>query len=708
MASGYIYGTTGNQYIDARIYWKSTTNPSENTSTLEAQLHLRRNNTGYTTYGTGTFYISIGGPKKVVSRYVTIGTDWVKAAENTTTVYHNDDGTKSVSISASGSIPGTSLDSISVSGYAELDEIPRASVIASASTVVLGQSCSIGWIPRDTSFRYKIKFEAGDWQDETDVIHPGRTSAYTYKGYTMPLEIAKQFPNDIKGPVTATLYTYSDSSCTKQIGEPSSKVFVVGIPNSPSTQPTATMTLSPISSLGSPFNTMYIQGRTKVDANFSNGEGQYGATIASYALVVEGKTYGSPYTSGFLSSTGDVTVKGIVTDSRGFAREYTKTITVIPYQKPQILPASGENAIICARCDKDGTLSDSGTYLKIKVGRNYSKITTSDGVQNNFCTIRIRHREESNEDFYEWKTILDGTTLDSDTADTGPIANVVTSSETAYVVQIGVVDSIGESKAIQFIIPTDFTTIDIPEDYKGRRVGVFRYAQDTEEDGIYFGLPIFGGSVDSLKHGTKLAATSELPIDLNDVKNPGCYYSPGAEYSQYIVNSPYTTGGFGLEVRELQSADYIRQTLYYGRTTFVRHWNTTEWSGWVRYLMTSEAESSATDFVVEQAQTDTWYYRKWHSGMAECWYRRNVDVNINIAWGSALYYGMASTINYPFTFIEKPICQITCEYGNDQASLFIASCGSGTNVYATPVMLCRTDAKTVNCNILYHVHGRWR
>lgn len=116
----------------------------------------------------------------------------------------------------------------------------------------------------------------------------------------------------------------------------------------------------------------------------------------------------------------------------------------------------------------------------------------------------------------------------------------------------------------------------------------------------------------------------------------------------------------------------------------------------------------ASDFVVKQAQVGIWYYRKWYSGMAECWCRRNVDVNINMAWGSALYYGTATTINYPFTFIERPITQITCEYGTDDESLFIASCGTGTNVYAPTVMLVRNDAKTVNCNILYHVHGRWK
>jgi hypothetical protein len=109
-----------------------------------------------------------------------------------------------------------------------------------------------------------------------------------------------------------------------------------------------------------------------------------------------------------------------------------------------------------------------------------------------------------------------------------------------------------------------------------------------------------------------------------------------------------------------------------------------------------------------EGTTVTWHYRKWLDGSMECWCRRNVDVNVNMAWGTALYYGMTTTINYPFAFVERPICQTNCEYGTDSVSLFIASSGTGTNVYATPVMLCRADAKTVNCNVIYQVHGRWK
>lgn len=120
-------------------------------------------------------------------------------------------------------------------------------------------------------------------------------------------------------------------------------------------------------------------------------------------------------------------------------------------------------------------------------------------------------------------------------------------------------------------------------------------------------------------------------------------------------------------------------------------------------------EEGTKTVTTAEGTTVDWHYRKWLDGRAECWCRRNIDVNITTAWGTVLYYGMATTLSYPFVFAERPITQVTCEYGDDDVSLFVASCGKGSEYYATPVMLCRADSKTdVNCNILYNVHGKWK
>ena len=115
------------------------------------------------------------------------------------------------------------------------------------------------------------------------------------------------------------------------------------------------------------------------------------------------------------------------------------------------------------------------------------------------------------------------------------------------------------------------------------------------------------------------------------------------------------------------------------------------------------------DYIVEQGTKDIWTYRKWNSGIAECWGRREVEVNVSSAWGTTgFYYGTIGTINFPFKFVEVPVVNVTAEYGDDSYSLFIATCGYSSVNYARPIMLCRNDARTVNCILIYHALGKWK
>jgi hypothetical protein len=655
MAGATINGSTGNEYIDAKVVWSSTPNPITNKSTVTAALYYKRNNTGFTTQGTGSFSITIDGVKTNASKTLNITEySWVKAVEATVIVSHDTDGSRSITISASGSISGTTLTSTSVSGTAVLDTIPRASSIDSlfCATKYFNGKLTYKYTPKTSTYYNRCNISLnldGEFISVKSVLLGKQSASQKTATVTFTEDelstIYNKLPKTDKGTLRFTFRTYSDSDYTAQIGDHAYKEISLYIPDISATKPTATMTLTPVTSLESPFDSLYIKGRSKVDANFTKGEGKYGADIVSYKMSVAGKTYGSPYTSGYLSTAGEVTVTGTVTDSRGFSQTYTKTITVIPYSEPKIIPVSGEKSIICERCDAYGNLTESGTYLKVRARRSYSMVESGD-TQNNFCIIRYRVRKESDSSYSAWKTILDKTAA-SDTVDVN-LANVVPSAETAYFVQLGVVDDIGNVDAVQVSVPSDFVTIDVPEKHKGKRIGLLRYAQDSDEPGIDLGGFIHGGGVDNLTLGDMITATSTAPIDLNDIKTPGCYYSPSGDNSKYIANSPYTTGGFGLEVRELQSTNYIRQTLYYGRTNWTRHWDTTEWSGWVRTLMTSEVESFAEDFVIEAGEKNGWLYKKWKSGTFEMFGRFTVTATADgVAYGN-MYYSEQFALPTPF------------------------------------------------------------
>ena len=553
MAGATISGSTGNQYIDSRIVWSSTANTSANTSSVTASLQYKRNNAGYTTEGTGTFTLNIGGQTTTVTKRITItGSAWVEAVSATKTITHDPDGSKKITISATGSIPSTSLSSTSVSGTATLDTIARASTITSVSNVNLGSACSVKWTPLSKAFRYKLTFSLSDLVYTTPTIHPNSTSAYTYTGYTIPLGVANKITSPGPATMTVTLYTYSDSGATVRVGEASTKTFTVTVPDNASTKPSVSMTLSPVSTLSSPLSSLYIQGHTKVKANIVT-TGKYGASISSRTMEVNGVTYGSSkdYTSDYLSKSGSVSVKVTATDSRGYSQSTSSNIDVIPYSKPQVVKASGESNIICARCDANGNLSDSGTYLKIKAKRSYSPCK-SGSTQNNFCTLRYRYKKVTDSSYSAWGTLIASDNLAKDDINTQAMLEGKLSTTSSYLVQVGVVDTVGNSSSITFTLPTD--SVYTHKAGSRNSLGIGKYVEEDNTIDIAARLTTkFRGDVEFLSEEWVSLGLS------NDVSNgsasfgrkgSGCYYmvAAGGKHIYVAFNCSLDYAGSAVQV----------------------------------------------------------------------------------------------------------------------------------------------------------------
>lgn len=366
----------------------------------------------------------------------------------TITVNHKDDGSGTVKVR-------TWMDTDISAGIVEksqtitLTTIARASAISSAGNVTLGNKCSVKWTPKAAAFRYKLKFVLGNWSYTTGAIHPNKTSEYTYTGYTIPLDVAKQLTSAKTGTMTVYLYTYSNSGATTQVGSAYTKTFTVTIPDNSNTKPEVSMSLTPVGSLGSAFSGLYVQGKTKVKATLS-AKGKYDADIKSYSMKVNNISYDSDdsYTSGYLPNSGNLTVYGYATDSRGYANNTPKDITVLAYSKPKITVS------VCDRCDENGNLSDSGTYLKIKATRSYSTVT-SGGSQKNFCQIRYRYKAASASTWSAWTTILAKNSLSSNTVETGALLGGVLAVDKTYQVQVQAIDDIGDYAETTIEVPTE-------------------------------------------------------------------------------------------------------------------------------------------------------------------------------------------------------------------------------------------------------------
>ena len=114
---------------------------------------------------------------------------------------------------------------------------------------------------------------------------------------------------------------------------------------------------------------------------------------------------------------------------------------------------------------------------------------------------------------------------------------------------------------------------------------------------------------------------------------------------------------------------------------------------------------SIKDVVVEQGTSGIWTYRKWNSGIAECWGRTSVDATVNIGWGP-LYIARIAGISLPFTFANTPVCIPACTGGT---TAMIANNGNATQTTTTPVILIRPlTTETTPYLIQFSVWGRWK
>ena len=125
MINGYFYGKTSNTAIKPKITWTAQEDVAGNYSEVTAKLSYSRTDS-YMTYGQWSGSITINGDKKTVSnQYLEITKNSnTGAITHTVRVPHNEDGTKTVTISAAGAIDGTTLSKTSFSCNVSLPEFP--------------------------------------------------------------------------------------------------------------------------------------------------------------------------------------------------------------------------------------------------------------------------------------------------------------------------------------------------------------------------------------------------------------------------------------------------------------------------------------------------------------------------------------------------------------------------------------------------------
>lgn len=443
------YSNSKRDYVYLEFAWSVTeTSVADNTKTIYWELRGKRTYAGY---------IMAGGFKVVIDGETVYhkSTDYRIELRNGTivasgkkTITHNRDGTRSFDVYIEGGLYAVAVNSTGSETFT-LDTIPRASDITTASDVTLGNRCSVKWIPMSSAFYYKLGFQIGDWKHSTEVVHPNKTTEYTYTGLTIPLEVANQIPNEPSGTMYVYLHTFADSAGTNQIGDTSSATFKVTVPDNSATKPVVDMGLSAVNALPDKFSGIYIQGKSKVKGDL-RANGQYEADIESYSMKVGDVSYGAAedFTSDYLSTYGLVKVTGYATDYRGITGEISQEINVIAYRDPKL------ETVSAVRCDENGNADESGTYLKITAKRSYAPVVAGE-EQKNLCAIQYRYKVESESYYSDWATILAADDLSRDEVVTAPLLNGDFLATNTYLVEVQAVDDIGKPALATIIIPTD-------------------------------------------------------------------------------------------------------------------------------------------------------------------------------------------------------------------------------------------------------------
>jgi len=118
------------------------------------------------------------------------------------------------------------------------------------------------------------------------------------------------------------------------------------------------------------------------------------------------------------------------------------------------------------------------------------------------------------------------------------------------------------------------------------------------------------------------------------------------------------------------------------------------------------------DMIVEEGSKNGWTYRKFKSGVAECWTTVLNTTSFNTTWGSMYQNDNAMPqLTYPFDFVEVP-SEIASLVGGTgySAWIYVDSTYRQTNKKTGVYRLCRPSQVVAQAEFKINIHclGRWR
>ena len=439
--------TTSNGYIVYNIeVIGNSINVNNNTSNITVKVSCWRTNTGYTTWGNGTCYCKINGTtySSGITNDQSITSSSRVLFTKTLDIGHNDDGTKSIYVSAW--INHDRFSSSEQGFNVTLTTIPRASSFTLSSNDVNAGTKITGSITRASSgFTHNVYLGFGTkrW-----TIGTGIGTSFSY---TIPMETLNEIPSAVKGQGNIQVDTYNGSTL---VGKKAVNFYISAGSN---IVPSISAIKLSRDNSGYPSDwTEYVANISKVTANIT-AAGTYGSTISSYSVSGKGvNVSGTSNSLKFIPTTSGypITLTFKATDTRGRSVTTTRNISVYWYEPPKITTFKS------FRCNSLGNADDDGSYLKCTAEYSYDGINNKNSIVESVVEVR-----KSNES--KWKKLKESIEGSNNTFITGGGS---VSPDYAWVVRLRVNDKY-TSSTYEIKIPTASTTMDFLKGGKGIAIG---------------------------------------------------------------------------------------------------------------------------------------------------------------------------------------------------------------------------------------------
>lgn len=664
---------------------------ANNTSNVTFTFQARRTDYSvhvYNNYGQAYWQIAAGG-KSSGNNYFNINWNygqnvWFTIASWSTTITHNSDGTYSSYVEAY-VYTGVSPSSLSGRVNYTLTTIPRASSISSISGSTIGSNITVNIARQSSSFTHQVWWRingTGSW-----------TSLGTNFGTSCTFNLPMSVCNSVTQSTTCTLniairaisngsYVGGEVWSSKTVSVPSSVV--------PSFSSLSVTDTSRAKNLG-----IWVQGISTASCTINGAGGSYGSWITSYRISTSAghNIYSSSGTTGTINSSGNVTVTGTVTDSRGRTASKSVTINLKAYSAPRF------NSYSITRS------SSTATNVTVKAAGSVSSLLNG-STQKNTLSYVIKYKQSTASSWSSVTAVSGGTSFNNSKV----LSNI--SSTKSYNFQLVLTDYFNS-----VTIPLSLSTSPTLADFKQAGVGIGKYHERGVLDVggtayISGGLNVGGDTrlEGALAIPNAIKETSNVPLagTLNNTSDLFSYFDGLPTFigtntqnnTWYNIISVRHRNGSGdgpsygmMLYSHLTSAEGLRY-----RQQFNGNWQGE------RYIL--DSSNLGTYFkrrVVDGGVSGIWDWRQWDNGMVELWGTWTGTINLGENNYSGFRYSNSIRVNYPFRIIGPKL------WVDRGPTSFIAGARAfgDTETYASFTCYGHSDYSQSNVNIYLYAMG-WR